>query len=210
MATNYEYVQKIREIKILLFFYSAAVQCMDVGSIDNGMIEYSMDRTYGTVLTVECLTGYEIIGADKILCTSNGNWSDDLPVCQGIFVVLLKSYHTSVNYFNETYMSFVMRKSTFCICENKGPGQLTVKLISTFVFAMWIEQFLYFLNPKFPASILLLCLYSLSDLVGNHNVGFHVSLLIFAAIKLRNLVSINTSASTSIFLLGLKIWPLQE
>ena len=60
------------------------MQCIDVGSIDNGMVEYSMDRTYGTVLTVDCYPGYEIIGADRILCTSYGNWSDDLPTCQGI------------------------------------------------------------------------------------------------------------------------------
>ena len=37
---------------------------------------------------------------------------------------------------------------------------VTAKLISAFVFATQIEQFLYFLNPKFPASIHLLCLYS--------------------------------------------------
>ena len=37
---------------------------------------------------------------------------------------------------------------------------VTTKLISTFVFATQIVQFLYFLNPKFPASSHLLCLYS--------------------------------------------------
>ena len=63
------------------------MQCIDVGSIDNGMVDYSMDRTYGTVLTVDCYPGYEIIGADRILCTSYGNWSDDLPTCQGILFV---------------------------------------------------------------------------------------------------------------------------
>ena len=34
------------------------------------------------------------------------------------------------------------------------------KLISAFVFATRIVQFLYFLNPKFPVSSHLLCLYS--------------------------------------------------
>ena len=29
---------------------------------------------------------------------------------------------------------------------------LTAKLITAFVFATWIEQHLYFLNPKFPVS----------------------------------------------------------
>ena len=38
---------------------------------------------------------------------------------------------------------------------------VTAKLISAFVFAKWIVQFLYFLNPKFPASSHPLCLYRL-------------------------------------------------
>ena len=42
---------------------------------------------------------------------------------------------------------------------------VTTKLISAFVFATWIVQSLYFLNPKFQASCHLLWLYSL-DYVG--------------------------------------------
>ena len=60
-------------------------------------------------------------------------------------------------FFNQ--MSRVMRKPTFCICENKDADQLrgnreavTAKLISAFVFATQIVQSLYFLNPKFQAS----------------------------------------------------------
>ena len=51
-----------------------------------------------------------------------------------------------------------MRKSAFCICENKDA--VTVQLISAFVFAIRIVQFLYYLNPKFQASSHLLWLYS--------------------------------------------------
>ena len=59
-------------------------------------------------------------------------------------------------------MSRPMGKPTICICENKGADQLrgyTAKLISAFVFATRIVQFLYFLNPKFQASSSFLCLY---------------------------------------------------
>ena len=38
---------------------------------------------------------------------------------------------------------------------------VTAKLISAFVFATRLVQFLYFLDPKFPVSSHLLCLYSL-------------------------------------------------
>ena len=62
---------------------------------------------------------------------------------------------------------------------------VTAKLISAFVFATRIVQFLYFLNPKFPASSHLLCLYSpfVSDLFGNHIVGFPTRGLISVELK---------------------------
>ena len=64
-------------------------------------------------------------------------------------------------------MSRLMGKPTICQGENKGADQLrvTAKLISAFVFATRIVQFLLYLIPKFQASSLLLCLYS-SDCVG--------------------------------------------
>ena len=71
-------------------------------------------------------------------------------------------------YWNE--ISLVIKKlPAFCICKNKGADhlrgnreadQLTAKLISAFVFATRIVQSLYFLNPKFQASIYLLWRYS--------------------------------------------------
>ena len=56
-----------------------------------------------------------------------------------------------------------MRKPDFCIYA-KTKVQIsfavTVKLISAFVFTTRIVQFLYFVNPEFPASSHLLFLYS--------------------------------------------------
>ena len=66
------------------------------------------------------------------------------------------------------YMSLVMRISDFCICENKDADQLrgdrfavTPKLISAFIFATWIVQSLFCLNPNAQVSSHLLWLYSL-------------------------------------------------
>ena len=62
-------------------------------------------------------------------------------------------------------MSCLMGKPTICIGENKGADQLRsnceADLISAFVFATRIVQFLFYLNPKFQASSSFLCLYSL-------------------------------------------------
>ena len=57
-----------------------------------------------------------------------------------------------------------MRKPAFCIyakTKTQISFAVTAKLISAFVFATRIVQFLYFLNPKFQASSHLLWLYSL-------------------------------------------------
>ena len=56
-------------------------------------------------------------------------------------------------------MSHLMGKPTICICENKDADQLRGnreadhrELISAFIFATRIVQFLFYLNPKFQAS----------------------------------------------------------
>ena len=52
------------------------------------------------------------------------------------------------------YLSRMVRKPEFCLCENKGADQLRSKII-TFVFAKLIVRFLFFLIPKFQASVTL-------------------------------------------------------
>ena len=54
-----------------------------------------------------------------------------------------------------------MGKPTICIGENKDADQLcgSREMISAFVFATRIVQFLFYLNPKFQASSSFLCLY---------------------------------------------------
>ena len=54
------------------------------------------------------------------------------------------------------------KNPTFCIyAKTKTQISLTAKLISAFVFATWIVQYLFFLNTKFQASSHLQQLYSL-------------------------------------------------
>ena len=60
-------------------------------------------------------------------------------------------------------MSRVMRKqqSAFAKTKTQISFAVTAKLISAFVFATWIVQYLYFLNTKFQASSHLQWLHSL-------------------------------------------------
>ena len=91
-------------------------------------------------------------------------------------LIKLSTMNASCVFFNQSAMKLTnprqqdnrrfMGKPTICIGENKGADQLlsnceaVAKLISAFVIATRIVQFLYFLNPKFQASNHLLCLYS--------------------------------------------------
>ena len=58
--------------------------------------------------------------------------------------------------------------------QRRRSASLTAKLISAFVFATWIVQFLYFLNPNCPSlAIFFDCTGRfVSDLFKNHIVGF--------------------------------------
>ena len=74
--------------------------------------------------------------------------------------LLIKSVVRLNDCAQSNHMSRIVRKPSFCICENKDADQLA-KPISAFVFTTLIVQSLYFLNTKFQASSHLLCLYSL-------------------------------------------------
>ena len=48
--------------------------------------------------------------------------------------------------------AWVKQRSAYAKTKAKINFTVTTKLSNAFVFATWIVQFLYFLNPKFPAS----------------------------------------------------------
>ena len=83
----------------------------------------------------------------------------------GIFYIFFLTYYFSfgeiikAGHFKKPHycrhLSHLMRKPTICICENKG-ADVTAKLISAFLFAIQIVQYLLYLTPKFQASSLLL------------------------------------------------------
>ena len=73
---------------------------------------------------------------------------------------------TSLKSVEKIILSRLMRKPTICICETKGADQLRnceadQRIWFSYRDSTGIVQFLYFLNPKFPASSCFLCLCSL-------------------------------------------------
>ena len=80
----------------------------------------------------------------------------------GIIYMTLRLVNVSSDDQIQPELSRIVRKPDFCLGENKGADQLcgyTAKLISAFVFATRIVQFLFYLNPKFQASSSFLSLY---------------------------------------------------
>ena len=71
--------------------------------------------------------------------------------------------HALINVVNEFHRQGITRvvlsrdgknqRSTYAKTKTQISCVVTAKLISAFVFATWIVQYLYFLNPKFQASI---------------------------------------------------------
>ena len=101
---------------------------------------------------------YQLCSETKTIFQATGLISSLLSVSQTSIIV------SPIIAFSCTNVSRLMGKPTICIGENKDADQLrgnrtATKLISAFVFATWIVQFLFFLNPKFQASSSFLCLY---------------------------------------------------
>ena len=80
------------------------------------------------------------------------------------------------------YLSHVVRKPTFCICENKAADQLRGnREADQRLCFRYTDSIIPLLSKSDQSSSPLLWLYSsvLSDLVGNHNVCFLTSRLIY-------------------------------
>ena len=79
-------------------------------------------------------------------------------------------------------MSRLMRKSTFCICVNKGADQLCSKCKAdhAFVFATQIVQFHRVSKSKISSLLAIFCAciaWFVFDLLRNHIVGFLITRL---------------------------------
>ena len=44
-------------------------------------------RTVGSTATYRCNTGYNLVGNRQRTCRSNGQWSGEEPICEGIITI---------------------------------------------------------------------------------------------------------------------------
>ena len=57
------------------------VDCFTLTNPRNGQVSLDM-TTFGAVANYSCNEGYILMGPTARTCQSNGNWTDDAPVCQ--------------------------------------------------------------------------------------------------------------------------------
>ncbi|XP_038675668.1 CUB and sushi domain-containing protein 3-like isoform X3 [Scyliorhinus canicula] len=61
------------------------ITCGDLSPIMNGTTPsppYGDHWEYGMVATYSCIIGNSLIGAEKLICTENGGWDNDPPMCK--------------------------------------------------------------------------------------------------------------------------------
>lgn len=68
--------------------YCEAVQCTALQNPENGVTVCGDDNgtkfIYGHTCSFSCLSGYELVGATEVTCTSESEWSDSLPRCEPV------------------------------------------------------------------------------------------------------------------------------
>lgn len=70
------------------FIYFPVIQCNRLKAPLNASIQCHNplgEYSYGSICTVQCALGFDLIGTNMTQCSSQGNWSHSLPVCRGMY-----------------------------------------------------------------------------------------------------------------------------
>ncbi len=108
------------------------IECPALGPVENGVVSAG-NNEYETVRSIECNTGYRLVGDSEIVCQNNSNWSAALPSCviktcalpaapanmSLVTVNPTNNWNTSVEYQCDPGYSRV--GSLVSTCEETGP-----------------------------------------------------------------------------------------
>ena len=75
---------------ILVTYVSTPVPCPVLEDPANGTVSLT-GVSYGHRATYTCYSDYELVGANKLTCGDNGQWSADPPVCRRMYIGLALS-----------------------------------------------------------------------------------------------------------------------
>ncbi|NXT71221.1 CFAH factor, partial [Chaetops frenatus] len=66
------------------------IKCLPVQEPENGRIvmtgafELGQEYSFGQVVNFECNAKHKLVGAEEIICSANGKWSNDVPQCKEV------------------------------------------------------------------------------------------------------------------------------
>ncbi|NXI30986.1 CFAH factor, partial [Sterrhoptilus dennistouni] len=85
------------------------IKCLPVQEPENGKIimtgafELGQEYSFGQVVNFQCNAKHKLVGAEEIVCSANGKWSNDVPECKEIICDIPKIPHGYVRTPKKTY-----------------------------------------------------------------------------------------------------------
>ncbi|NXP34715.1 CFAH factor, partial [Leiothrix lutea] len=85
------------------------IKCLPVQEPENGKIimtgafELGQEYSFGQVVNFECNAKHKLVGAEEIICSANGKWSNDVPRCEEIICNIPEIPHGYVRSPRKTY-----------------------------------------------------------------------------------------------------------
>ena len=64
------------------------VNCGTLSNPANGQVSHTDGTTLGQTATYSCNTGYSLVGDSNRTCQATGEWSGNVPACQGMLLCM--------------------------------------------------------------------------------------------------------------------------
>ncbi|NXN86104.1 CFAH factor, partial [Bombycilla garrulus] len=85
------------------------IKCLPVQEPENGRIimtgafELGQEYSFGQVVNFECNANHKLVGAKELVCSANGEWSNDVPQCKEITCDMPEILHGRVSSLKKSY-----------------------------------------------------------------------------------------------------------
>ena len=77
----------VRLSRYHVYTQSAAVDCGSLNSPENGDVDLP-GTSFDSIAQYSCNLGYLLVGVESRQCQANRTWSDESPICEGLFILL--------------------------------------------------------------------------------------------------------------------------
>lgn len=74
-----------KTVLVISLFFSD-VQCPAIDSLDRNRVMAVEGNKMHSQARFACMEGFNLVGPEEITCTASGDWSENPPHCEGIFL----------------------------------------------------------------------------------------------------------------------------